>query len=104
MLPEISPYFEAGMLICFGASWPFAVYKTWRAQSAQGKSLIFLWLVFMGYLSGIASKMFGTMSWVVYLYALNAALVFTDLFLCYRYSRRPGAAPAAPIGEADVLE
>ncbi len=104
MNPEIARYFEAGMLICFGASWPFAVYKTWKAKSTKGKSLIFLWLVFMGYLSGIASKIFGAMSWVVYLYALNAALVFTDLFLCYRYSRRPGAEPVAPIGEEEVLE
>ncbi len=81
-------YFEAGMLICFGASWPFAVYKTWKSKTHEGKSLVFLWLVFMGYLSGIASKIFGTMSWVVYLYALNAVMVFTDLYLCYLYSRR----------------
>ena len=24
--------FEAGMMICFGASWPIAVYKTYKAK------------------------------------------------------------------------
>jgi NhaP-type Na+/H+ or K+/H+ antiporter len=84
--------FEAGMLICFGASWPFAVYKTWKTKSAHGKSMVFLWLVFIGYLSGVASKILGTMSWVVGLYVLNAAMVFTDIVLCYRYRRPVDAA------------
>ena len=34
--------FEAGMLICFGASWPFAVMKTYKTKSVKGKSRLFL--------------------------------------------------------------
>jgi len=48
--------FEMGMLICFGVSWPFAVYKTWKTKTSESKSMVFLWLVFVGYLSGIAHK------------------------------------------------
>ena len=34
--------FEAIMLICFGASWPAAVYKTYTTKNVEGKSLLFL--------------------------------------------------------------
>ena len=27
--------FEAGMIFCFGASWPFALYKTFKTKSAK---------------------------------------------------------------------
>ena len=38
-------FFEAGMLICFGASWPFAVAKTYKSKSVKGKSRLFLSLI-----------------------------------------------------------
>lgn len=99
MNQHIASFCEAGMLICFGASWPFAVYKTWKTKSARGKSFVFLWLVLVGYFSGIASKVLGTMSWVIGLYLLNAAMVLMDLLLCYHYQGRPDesvdATPAA---------
>ena len=34
-------YLEAAMLICFGASWPFAIIKTVRAKNPAGKSYLF---------------------------------------------------------------
>ena len=77
--------FEAGMLVCFGASWPFAVYKTWKSKTSAGKSMVFLWLVFIGYLSGILHKVVYNMDLVVFLYAANAILVLTDLVLSHYY-------------------
>ena len=33
--------YEAGMLICFGVSWPLAAYKTYKAKCVHGKSIWF---------------------------------------------------------------
>jgi hypothetical protein len=82
--------FEIGMLVCFGASWPFAVYKTWKTKTCEGKSMVFLWLVFIGYLSGVMHKIVYCLDLVILLYALNGLLVFTDLCLCYRYRKPAG--------------
>jgi uncharacterized membrane protein YeiB len=85
--------FEIGMLLCFGASWPFSVYKTWKTKQVAGKSRIFLWLVCIGYLSGIAHKLLFHRDPVIILYAVNALLVFADLLLVYRYQRPARPAP-----------
>ena len=29
---------EAGMMVCFGASWPFQVVKTFKSKEVGGKS------------------------------------------------------------------
>ena len=82
------------MLVCFGASWPFSIYKSWRTKNVSGKSIVFLWLIFFGYLAGIANKLVRsldpatTLELVTALYAANAMLVFIDVVLFYRY-RRP---------------
>ncbi|MEI6563016.1 MAG: hypothetical protein WCO42_01770 [bacterium] len=81
-------FFEAGMLLCFGASWPFSVYKTWKAKTSKGKSLIFLWLILIGYACGITHKLLYSRDLVIALYLLNATLVLVDLSLCTIYSRR----------------
>ncbi|MEI6169020.1 MAG: hypothetical protein WCS52_17710 [bacterium] len=80
--------FEAGMLLCFGASWPFSVYKTWKAKTNKGKSLIFLWLVFIGYGCGITHKLLYSRDLVIAIYLLNATLVAVDIVLCTIYTRR----------------
>ncbi|MHC5056525.1 MAG: hypothetical protein ACYTKD_17655 [Planctomycetota bacterium] len=90
----MAAYFEAGMLVCFGISWPFAVLKTYRSKSVGGKSILFLWLIFLGYVSGATAKVLGEMTWVIALYALNGILVATDIALHYRYRGR------TPEGEA----
>ena len=33
--------FQAGMLLCFGCSWPMNIAKSLRARTACGKSLAF---------------------------------------------------------------
>lgn len=80
--------FEAGMLICFGASWPFAVMKTYKTKNVKGKSLLFLSLVITGYVFGIVNKILYTMDIVVWLYVLNLLLVGTDTVLVLLYKNR----------------
>ena len=48
--------FETIMLVCFGVSWPFNIYKSLRSRTAKGKSLQFEILVVIGYLFGLAGK------------------------------------------------
>lgn len=80
--------FEAIMLICFGASWPAAINKTIRSKNPAGKSLLFLWLIIIGYACGIVHKCLQPETdWVVWLYAINLLMVATDLFFVCKYRR-----------------
>ncbi len=83
--------FEAGMLICFGASWPFAVMKTYRTKAVKGKSRLFLSLIIIGYLFGIINKIINSMDFVFWLYVINLLLVSSDFVLCliYRNIKEP---------------
>ena len=47
---------EAGMLVCFGFSWPINVVKTYKARTAKGTSLAFIILIITGYIAGISAK------------------------------------------------
>ena len=82
--------FEAGMLLCFGASWPAAVLKTYRTKNVEGKSVLFLFLILIGYICGMINKVlnFGY-DFVFWLYVLNFALVFCYFVLYFRYKKRP---------------
>lgn len=85
---------EVVMLICFGASWPVSVFRTWHRKRSQDKSLLFLALVFTGYVSGVLHKVFFNYDLVILLYMFNAVLVFTDLMLSCYYRRYPGGRQA----------
>ena len=63
--------FEIIMLVCFGASWPFALYKTYKTKQVKGKSLRFLFLVIIGYFAGILHKIFYHYDIVIFLYFIN---------------------------------
>ena len=82
-------FFEAGMLICFGASWPFAVMKTYKTKNVKGKSLLFLTLIILGYICGIINKILNSVDIVLWLYVINLLLVSTDLLFCLLYKNRP---------------
>ena len=77
--------YEAIMLFCFGASWPFSVIKTFKTKSVKGKSSLFLILVFIGYSSGIIHKIVYSLDIVIILYVFNAVMVFLELVLYYMY-------------------
>ena len=80
--------FEAGMMICFGASWPFQVAKTYKTKNVKGKSILFLWLVEFGYVLGMIHKILYSPDHVILLYLLNFILVGTDMILYYMYRNR----------------
>ena len=76
--------FEIGMLVCFGASWPASIYKSWTSCTAKGKSLLFTCLLFVGYIFGILHKIFYVWDYVIALYALNLILISIDICLYFR--------------------
>lgn len=88
----MSELFEIIMVVSFGASWPFNVIKSYKARTTKGKSLLFLCLIFFGYIAGIISKLineaymasFGQKWYVLVFYVLNLLMVGTDLILYAR--------------------
>lgn len=79
--------FEALMLVCFGASWPFALVKTYRTKNVKGKSSLFLSLVILGYLFGIVHKILYNFDYVIFLYVFNCLMVLLDLILYFKYKK-----------------
>ena len=88
----MSSILETAMLICFGFSWPMNVRKSYLARTTKGKSLLFLCLIFFGYIAGIASKLvnesymanFASKWYVLFFYVLNLCMVGLDLMLYAR--------------------
>lgn len=82
---------EGIMLVCFGASWPTAIFKTLQVKNPKGKSFLFMSLILIGYISGIIGKAVSLketcLSNVVFLlYVLNFFMVATDYILCLYYT------------------
>ena len=76
--------FEAVMLFCFGVAWPFSIYRSYKSRTNAGKSLSFLYVVFLGYVSGTLHKIIYNFDMVIVLYVLNGLMVFIDIILYYR--------------------
>ncbi len=76
--------FEMLMLICFGAAWPLNIYKSIRSKSTQGKSVFFLFVINIGYISGMIHKIVFNYDPVIFLYLLNFVMVSIDIVLFYR--------------------
>jgi hypothetical protein len=79
--------FEAVMMICFGAAWPVSIYKSWTSRTCAGKSIVFLYIVLVGYAAGLTHKLLYSRDWVIILYALNGLMVIIDILLYYRNLR-----------------
>ena len=77
--------YEAGMMICFGVSWPIAAYKTFKAKSVNGKSLRFSFLILLGYIFGITHKLIYSHDAVIWLYFLNVFFLLIDIGLHIKY-------------------
>ena len=95
-MPILAEVLEILMIASFGASWPFNVIKSYKARTTKGKSLLFLVLIFSGYVVGIASKIIkfsigqsnGWISWFGFaFYILNLLMVGADLILYVRNKR-----------------
>ena len=88
----MSEILEILMIVSFGASWPANVIKSYKARSAKGKSLLFLCLIFFGYIAGISSKLlneaymasFAQKWYVLVFYFINLTMVGTDICLYFR--------------------
>ena len=88
----MSEFLEILMLVCFGASWPLNVIKSYKTRTTKGKSVAFLYLIIFGYIAGIVSKFVnhGYMSkiavkwYVLVFYFINIVIVIIDLILYYR--------------------
>lgn len=91
-MPEL---LEIAMIVSFGISWPLNVAKSYKARTAKGKSISFLYLILIGYVAGIASKFVNKayMSaiadkwYVLFFYFLNFLMVLADTVLYYRNKR-----------------
>ena len=91
----MSEILEIVMILCFGASWPFNVYKSYHARTAKGKSLLFLIFIEVGYVAGIAAKFanpaymaaIGEKWYVLFFYFLNFSMVAADVVLYFRNKR-----------------
>ena len=94
--------FEAGMIICFGISWPVAIRKTLKTKSVHGKSRMFLFLVLGGYGLGILHKIFFSLDFVLLLYLFNFTMVLIEICLYFRYHKNP--LPFAAAGASDEEE
>ncbi len=90
-------YFEIVMLICFGAAWPFSIYRSWVSRSTRGKSLLFMLIVMCGYVAGMLHKAVFNYDLVIFLYGLNFLMVSVDVFLYFR--NRAGEKKRGTAGE-----
>ncbi|MBO7170830.1 MAG: hypothetical protein J6W28_06615 [Clostridia bacterium] len=88
----MSEILEITMIVSFGVSWPVNVMKSYKSRTTKGKSLLFLCLIFFGYIAGIASKFaneaymaaFAQKWYVLVFYVLNFLMVGADIVLYFR--------------------
>lgn len=76
--------FEITMLLCFGAAWPFSIYKSATTREVGSKSLVFLIALLVGYIAGVIHKLFYNYDFVIFLYILNGTMVSVDIALYLR--------------------
>ena len=72
------------MLACFSVSWFFSIARSLRSRSTGGKSIWFLWIIFVGYVAGVANKVLNGVDFVLWLCIFNGVMVFADILLFFR--------------------
>ena len=81
--------FEFIMLACFGLSWPISVYKSIKSKSTQGKSVVFIVAIIIGYISGIIGKIINDqLTYVLIIYCFNLIVVSVDLVIFFINRKR----------------
>ncbi len=84
----IGDFLEIGMLLCFAASWPFNIRKSYLCRTAIGKSIAFELIIEMGYFCGVARKfVIDEINYVLAFYILDIFLVAIDMALYFRNRR-----------------
>lgn len=90
----IAKVLEATMIVLFGISWPFNLFKSIKSKSIKGKSLLFLVLIDLGYIAGITAKFFSETFvwsadwWIFMVYCINFTFVTADLIVYFINRRR----------------
>jgi len=85
MIPGI---FEALMLVCFAASWPFSLVKSYRARTNASTSILFMSIVLLGYLFGIVNKFVSDeVNYVLAFYIFDLGLVSLGIMIYFRNKR-----------------
>lgn len=80
---------EAGMVICFGISWPVNIAKSIKSKTAKGKSLVFLFFVLLGYICAVCGKIISdNISWVFWFYVVNMIMISLDIFMYFINRKR----------------
>lgn len=81
----IGDLLEVGMLLCFAASWPFNIRKSYISRTARGRSIMFEAIIEVGYFFGVARKLvMNDINYVLAFYILDICLVATDMALYFR--------------------
>lgn len=81
----IADILETLMILSFGVSWPLSIYRSYKSRSTQGKSVLFLFCIAIGYVCGIVSKLLGdNLNLAFWFYIPNVIMVSTDICLYFR--------------------
>lgn len=100
---ESGHLFEALMLVCFGFSWPLNVIKAYKARTAKGTSLAFIFLIITGYLAGISAKFLNhQINYVLAVYFLNLAIVLVNVFVYIRNKALDKQSAKASAGNSEL--
>ena len=86
---------EIIMILSFGISWPLNVIKSYKSRTNRGQSLVFLLMIFSGYIAGIVSKLLndaymaqiGQKWFVLFFYVLNLIMVGLNLLIYARNTK-----------------
>jgi hypothetical protein len=80
---------EAGMVICFGISWPVNMQNQLNQRQQKVKSLVFLFFVLLGYICAVCGKIISdNISWVFWFYVVNMIMVSLDIFMYFINRKR----------------
>ena len=63
--------------------------KLQKTIVVEGKSPVFLSLIFIGYVAGVLNKVATNFDHVIWLYCLNGSMVMTEIILYIKYEK-PG--------------
>jgi hypothetical protein len=76
------------MIISFGVAWPTSLIKSWKSGTAKGKSLPFMLIIVIGYVSGIINKILYSRDIIIIFYIINLFMVLADVVLYFRNRKK----------------
>ena len=83
-MTTLASILETFMIISFGITWPVNLIKAYKSRSAKGKSVLFDYFIFFGYICGILAKTITrTFNLAYYFYFINLVMVLADIILYY---------------------